>query len=283
MKNLGLSAKLWLILGLMWLGLLTLGGWSAWNTRNVMLEERKAMLKSNVQIASSIVKDYEARAKRGEMTTEAAQQEVKARLISMRFAPDGYFNVIDENYVTLVHPNPAIMGRNTKNNKDVNNGRLYMQDQYKGVHEFGEAYNEYAFVRPGATVAEPKMSYAVLFKPWGWTVFTGISIKSVDTAVYSVLTKMLICLGLIGAALTALTMLVIRSVLGSLGGEPAYAAEIATRIAGGDLDLDVQIGPKDNSSLLFRMKQMQQHLASTIVGIRQGTDSINVGAREIAV
>jgi methyl-accepting chemotaxis protein len=30
------------------------------------------------------------------------------------------------------------------------------------------------------------------------------------------------------------------------------------------------------------MQQMQQRLASTIVGIRQGTDSINIGAREIA-
>ncbi|RXZ32863.1 hypothetical protein D9O50_15880 [Oxalobacteraceae bacterium CAVE-383] len=282
MKNLGLGAKLWLILGLMWLGLLTLGGWSAWNTRGVMLEERKAMLKSNVQVAASVVKDYEARAARGEITKEAAQEEVKARLLSMRFVPDGYFTVIDENYVTLVHPNPKIMGRNTKDNKDVNTGRLYMQDQFKTVHETGEAYNEYAFVRPGETVAEPKMTYAILFKPWGWTLFTGISIKSVDTAVYSALSKMLICLGLIGAALTALTMLVIRSVLGSLGGEPAYAAEIAARIASGDLDLDVQIGPRDQSSLLFRMKQMQQHLAATIVGIRQGTDSINVGAREIA-
>jgi methyl-accepting chemotaxis protein len=282
MKNLGLGAKLWLILGLMWLGLLTLGGWSAWNTRNVMLDERRAMLKSNIQIGTSIIKDYEARAARGELTKEVAQQEVKARLMSMRFVPDGYFTVIDENYITLVHPNPAIMGRNTKNNKDVNTGRLYMQDQYKSVHETGEAYNEYAFVRPGETVAEPKMTYAILFKPWGWTLFTGISIKSVDTAVYAALSKMLICLGLIGAALTALTMLVIRSVLGSLGGEPAYAAEIAAKIASGNLDLDVQIGPKDQSSLLFQMKKMQQHLASTIVGIRQGTDSINVGAREIA-
>ena len=282
MKNLGLGAKLWLILGLMWLGLLTLGGWSAWNMRSVMLEERRAALKSNVQIAASLIKDYEARAQKGEMTKEAAQQEVKARLLSMRFVPDGYFTVIDEDYVTLVHPNPAIMGRNTKNNKDVNNGRLYMQDQFKTVHEDGEAYNEYAFVRPGETVAEPKMTYAILFKPWGWTLFTGVSIKSVDIAVYSALSKMLICLALIGGALTVLTMMVIRSVLGSLGGEPAYAAEIAGRIAGGDLDLDVRVGPKDSSSLLFRMKQMQQHLAATIIGIRQGTDSINVGAREIA-
>jgi methyl-accepting chemotaxis protein len=282
MKNLGLSTKLWLILGLMWLGLLTLGGWSAWNTRNVMLEERKSALKSDVQIAVSVIKDYEARVGRGELTKDAAQQEAKARLLSMRFVPDGYFTVINEDFIALVHPNPAIIGRNTKNNKDVSDGRLYIQDQAKMVHETGEAYSEYAFVRPGETVAEPKMTYAVLFKPWGWTLYTGISIKSVDTAVYSALSKMLLCLGLIGAALTVLTLMVIRSVLGSLGGEPAYAAEIAARIASGDLDLDVQIGPKDNSSLLFRMQQMQQRLASTIIGIRQGTDSINIGAREIA-
>jgi methyl-accepting chemotaxis protein len=282
MKNLGLSAKLWLILGLMWLGLLTLGGWSAWNMRDVMLEDRRFVLKSNVESAASIVKDYEARVGRGELTKEAAQQEAKARLLIMRFTPDGYFTVTNEDFIAIVHPNPAIVGRNTKNNKDATNGRLYLQDQAKTLRDTGEAYNQYAFIRPGETVAEPKMTYAIFFKPWGWTVSTGISIKSVDTAVYAALSKMLICLVLIGASLTLLTLMVTRSVLGSLGGEPAYAAEIAEKIADGDLNLHVQVGPKDTSSLLYRMQQMQQRLASTIIGIRQGTDSINIGAREIA-
>jgi methyl-accepting chemotaxis protein len=281
MRKLSLNAKLWTILALMWLGLLMLGGWAAWSTRGVMLQERKAALKSDVEIGASVIKDYAAKVASGELTLADAQQQAKARLLSMRFSPDGYFVVYDADFKTLVHANPAIVGRNMKDNKDTD-GRYYIQEQARTLQADGEAFTQYAFIRPGATVAEPKMSYAVYFKPWSWTLFTGASIAAVDAEFYAEVRKMLIYLSVIGAALTALTMMVIRSVRGSLGGEPAYAAEIAEKIADGDLNLQIEINQKDTTSMLFMMRRMQEHLAATIVRIRQGTDAINTGAGEIA-
>jgi methyl-accepting chemotaxis protein len=281
MSKLSLNAKLWTILALMWLGLLLLGGWAAWSTRGVMLQERKAALKSDVEIGASVIKDYAAKVASGELTLADAQQQAKARLLPMRFTPDGYFVVYDADFKTLVHSNPKIVGRNLKDNKDTD-GRLYIQEQARTLQADGEAFTQYSFIRPGATVAEPKMSYAIYFKPWNWTLFTGVSIASVDAQFYAEVRKMLIYLSVIGAALTALTMMVIRSVRGSLGGEPAYAAEIAEKIADGDLDLHIEVNHKDTTSMLFMMRRMQENLAATIIRIRQGTDSINTGAGEIA-
>jgi methyl-accepting chemotaxis protein len=281
MRKLSLNAKLWSILALMWLGLLLLCGWAAWSTRGIMLQERKAALKSDVEIGASVIKDYAAKVASGEMTLADAQQQAKARLLPMRFSPDGYFVVYDADFKALVHANPAIVGRNMKDNKDTD-GRYYIQEQARTLQTDGAAFTQYAFIRPGATVAEPKMSYAIYFKPWNWTIFTGVSIASVDAEFYAEVRKMLIYLFVIGAALTALTIMVIRSVRGSLGGEPAYAAEIAEQIADGDLNLHIEVNQKDSSSMLFMMRRMQEHLAATIIRIRRGTDAINAGAGEIA-
>jgi methyl-accepting chemotaxis protein len=83
------------------------------------------------------------------------------------------------------------------------------------------------------------------------------------------------------AGLMVATMLT-RWVLKSLGGEPAYAAQIAGRIALGDLTLAVQTRSHDQSSLLFAMKIMRDNLERVVSQVRTSTDSIATATTEIA-
>jgi methyl-accepting chemotaxis protein len=83
------------------------------------------------------------------------------------------------------------------------------------------------------------------------------------------------------AGLTVATTLT-RWVLTSLGGEPAYAAQIAGRIALGDLALSVQTRSHDKSSLLFAMKTMRDNLERIVSQVRTSTDSIAIATTEIA-
>jgi len=99
---------------------------------------------------------------------------------------------------------------------------------------------------------------------------------------YANLTNELTCLFVVGLILTGATWWMTRSVTQSLGGEPNYAVDIATRIADGDLDLQVAVDANDSSSLLYAMKLMQQRLVTTVKDIRDGSDSITLGTREIA-
>ncbi len=76
--------------------------------------------------------------------------------------------------------------------------------------------------------------------------------------------------------------LIARSLLKQLGGEPHYAAEIARRIADGDLTVDVVTRRKDNSSLLFSMKGMRDELARAVGEVRLATESISTASKQIA-
>ena len=81
---------------------------------------------------------------------------------------------------------------------------------------------------------------------------------------------------------TGFGILITRSLTRQLGGEPAYAVEVAGRIAAGDLGTDVQLRAGDETSLLFAMKSMRDRLARIVSEVRQGTDAIASSSAEIA-
>eukprot|EP01031_Cornospumella_fuschlensis_P021011 gene21011-25748_t len=55
--------------------------------------------------------------------------------------------------------------------------------------------------------------------------------------------------------------------LKQLGGEPAYAAEIAHRIAEGDLAVHVEVAQHDQDSLLLAIKTMRDKLSSIVTKV----------------
>jgi len=79
-----------------------------------------------------------------------------------------------------------------------------------------------------------------------------------------------------------LGVLITRSLTRQLGGEPAYAGDIATRIAAGDLGVEVAVKHGDTSSLLYAMKTMRDSLARIVGDVRKGTDSIASASSQIA-
>jgi len=93
---------------------------------------------------------------------------------------------------------------------------------------------------------------------------------------------MLILVALGALVGTGFGVAITRSLTRQLGGEPAYAAEVANRIADGDLRSDVDVRAGDTSSLLFAMKSMRDHLAVLVSEVRQGTHAIASASSEIA-
>jgi len=74
-----------------------------------------------------------------------------------------------------------------------------------------------------------------------------------------------------------------RLLLKQLGGEPAYTADIANRIAQGDLAIAVEVKADDESSLLFSIKTMRDSLAAIVGQVRHGTHAIADASADIAV
>jgi methyl-accepting chemotaxis protein len=73
-----------------------------------------------------------------------------------------------------------------------------------------------------------------------------------------------------------------RSLTRQLGGEPSYAAEVAERIAEGDLTVAVQLRAGDTSSLLCAISRMRDSLANITAQVRDGADAMASAASQIA-
>jgi methyl-accepting chemotaxis protein len=90
---------------------------------------------------------------------------------------------------------------------------------------------------------------------------------------------LVVCSGFVGVAIG---VLITRNLTRQLGGEPAYAAEIAERIASGDLTVDIDLKAGDESSLLAAMKKMRDSLKTIVAQVRGGTDAIASASSQIA-
>jgi methyl-accepting chemotaxis protein len=84
------------------------------------------------------------------------------------------------------------------------------------------------------------------------------------------------------ALCVAIGWAITRSLLRQLGGEPAYAADIANRIASGELAIEVATRPGDDSSLIHAIGAMRDNLAGIVGRVRAGTDSIATASSQIA-
>jgi methyl-accepting chemotaxis protein len=93
----------------------------------------------------------------------------------------------------------------------------------------------------------------------------------------------MISLVLGGLALSAAFAVVItRTLMRQLGGEPLYAVQVAGAIAGGDLSTKVAVRAGDRSSMLATMEAMRTSLAGIVRDVRTGTDTITTAASEIS-
>ncbi|MET0184224.1 MAG: cache domain-containing protein, partial [Achromobacter sp.] len=85
MKTLSLKSKLRLAMVLMWIGLLALGGWSAMNARDIMMQERRDGLERIVEVASSIVGGFAAQVNSNALTLEEGKKQALDQLRKLRY------------------------------------------------------------------------------------------------------------------------------------------------------------------------------------------------------
>jgi methyl-accepting chemotaxis protein len=79
-----------------------------------------------------------------------------------------------------------------------------------------------------------------------------------------------------------LSVLIARSLLKQLGGEPNYTSEVIYRIAQGDLSVEVKTSPKDQSSILFAVRQMATRLSEIIGDVRSTANSLSSASEELS-
>ncbi|KVU48076.1 hypothetical protein WK68_33210 [Burkholderia ubonensis] len=282
MSRMSLNRKLWLALALVWIGLLGVGAWSAFETRATMLTERKEGMANLVEAAAGIAKSYHALAQAGTLPEADAKRDALASLAAMRYGESGYVFVMDSKPVVLMHPTlPKLVGTEVGDYKDPDGKPLFVTI-LNAAKATGSGFAEYRGRLPHSETAVPKISYVTRFAPWDWNISSGVYVKDIDTVYYETLLGHLAVVLVIGLVITAAMVVIIRNVRGSLGGEPDEAAALAARIAGGDLTQPVPVRAGDRTSMMAAMHAMQDRLQATIGGIRQSAESIAAASRQIA-
>jgi methyl-accepting chemotaxis protein len=82
--------------------------------------------------------------------------------------------------------------------------------------------------------------------------------------------------------LVVMGLVIARKLLGQLGGEPDYAADVVRKVAAGDLTVKVDTRSGDTTSLLASMKQMAEKLLSVMLEIRGSADTLASASEQIS-
>jgi len=130
------------------------------------------LIKSEVETAVSMLQAIFTRHQQGAMTLEKAKELGADLLRELRYGTDGYFWADTMEGVNVVLYNRKdVEGRNRLEDKD-QKGTFYVKE-FLAKGKAGGGYVEYWFPKKGQTTAQPKRSYVLLFKPFGWVVGSG--------------------------------------------------------------------------------------------------------------
>jgi methyl-accepting chemotaxis protein len=77
-------------------------------------------------------------------------------------------------------------------------------------------------------------------------------------------------------------LMITRSIIRQLGGEPDYAMAIASDIANGNLATSIALRQGDQTSLMASIRVMRNRLAEIVGHVRTGTDTIATASSQIA-
>lgn len=77
-------------------------------------------------------------------------------------------------------------------------------------------------------------------------------------------------------------LLMVRSVLRTLGGDPQYAADVVHRVSEGDLTADIALKVGDSTSLLASIQTMQSSLRTMLGEVNQYSEQVAAAATELS-
>ncbi len=79
-----------------------------------------------------------------------------------------------------------------------------------------------------------------------------------------------------------IAFMITRKILNQLGGEPARIAEIAERIAAGDLSINLESGKKGDVGVYAAMKTMTEKLKEVVMNVKSAADNVASGSLELS-
>ena len=286
LEKLSVKGRLGVAGVIVFLGLLFLSGYTLLQLRSEAIAAHSTRIKHVVEISQGIVANFQKLEADKKLTREEAQAQAKEALRSLRFNKDDYYFLYDfEGRALMVAGNPKIEGQVLLGQTDKKGFKMW--DAIVAAGKAGSGYIDYWFPRANATEPSPKRGYVIGIPEWQWIVGTGVYVDDVDAEVgreaIRYLSISLIILAVVGAA----SMLVARSILHQLGGEPGEAIDLMSRAAEGDLTVEVTSQAKGSildsaARMLASIRSMVGEIGQSSTLLAQGAEKISTASRQVA-
>lgn len=201
------------------------------NVRASLIEEKQSQLKNQVEIALSIMDEYNELAKKGVLPIDSAKKTAAAVIASIKYDNDNYLWIQSEEAVVF-HPKKELIGASLATVKDVT-GFPIMAELGKMIKSNSEAFIDYTWNKPHDLDSHfPKKSYGKVFAPWGWVPATGIYIDDIDAKVW----EFSLFVALYSIIITLIVIIVGFSVATIINKPVLLTVEILKLVALGKLD-----------------------------------------------
>jgi methyl-accepting chemotaxis protein len=261
MKNLRISLQLFLLIGGMMAAFAAATYYEVRSSTATIYQQRYELLRTQVETALSIMKDFNDRAVAGELTVEEAKTRAFDLLNKARFEPDGYFFGYDYDVVMVFHPTSKDVGKSNKGKPDAN-GFAY-RDELVRLGQVGGGFVEFIGPKPGKDPEDrtyPKASYAKAFEPWKLVVVTGLYTDDLKAEIRaSVIQTVGISVGIFAFALLA-AYFVVRGITGPLNAihdalEAVADENVSIAIPHTDMSNEVGMMAKATKSLQEKIRE----------------------------
>ena len=198
-KNMAVSAKLWLLIFLSALTVIFMASVSLFDLRQSVQQEREIQLRSLLDTSLSLISSLHAKVDAGDFSDSEAQHQARILLADLRYDKNEYFFVLNSNADVLVHgADSTQVGRNLEAVKSPDGQFVFshmasLLNSDTKIQKFN-----YFWPKAGSVEPQPKLSFATTYEPWGWVIGTGVYTDDLNTAFFSQAIKM--CLQLLVVA-----------------------------------------------------------------------------------
>jgi len=276
-----LKHKFRLLVAVAALGMVAIAGFWLTGERERLLSGKEEQMRSLTELAYSEVAVQYSAAQAGKLTEQQAQANAREAVRTMRYAGNNYLFISDARAYIVMHPfKPELEGKDASELKDPKGMRLFAEFARVATQN-GSGVVYYLWPRPGDSEPVRKVSYVLMFKPWGWVIGTGTYIDDVDRAWWSSAMK--------AGAITLLCLLVVlgvslnisRSIFSRLGRLSERIRDVAQ--GEGDLTKRIEVEVRDEVGVVAEwFNRFMDSLHGTVSSVAANTVRVNAAAEQMA-
>ncbi len=194
----------------------------------------------------------------------------------------GYASILSNGGIFLGDKDPANVGKKLNTAMGFEQGMVEaLLNKLRAGQHHQVVFNDPLLDNAQATSMLVPMQFKGLDTAWAFmaTVPTDKILEEVRA-----LQWMAVGLCLLSIALTSLGLAVAvdRLVLRPIGGEPSDAADLAQRVAQGDLTRKITVRSGDDFSLMYQLHRMQESLQQLVARVREGAQNVASASSQIS-